>query len=221
MAMVIRNRLIALLYRLAALAGMILALVYFLRENGPLWWAFCFYGPVAGFALILLLGGEIVDNAIDLRHGVHGVAAGVYMPISLAVTSFCFEAFVIYLVVALPQNGGATVSETVFHFCLFLIPLADWVLFDEKGTVSIHVSLTWTAVPLFYLMFVFFRAQIWNGAPIRGESLYPYWFLEPSQDLIWLFAILFLGLMSAIQLLVVLLNNVMSGKYHRRLSLLN
>lgn len=161
-----------------------------------------------------LLFFEVLFNGIDLRRGVHGIAAGVYMPVALPITCFALEASLGYFVNGFLSNAFST-FEIVFYACLFVISWLDWMLFDEKGTVKLYNAFFSQIVPIFYGVFAYFRAIIWPGNYLNGGSLYPYLFLDPTSSWFWPgLAIAFFSLL-AFSTLIFFLNSVFSNKYSK------
>ncbi len=212
--MVIRNRLIAFFYRLAALISSITFLVYYFQYFKPEWRLLSYFGTLASLLYCVLLFFETVFNGIDLRRGIKGIPAGFYMPISLSITCFVMEGAIGYFI------GGFILSnmnpfEIAFYSFMFLVPLLDWLLFDEKGTVRIYGSFLSQIVPIFYGVFAYFRAIIWPNNFLYGNSLYPYPFLDPTSSWFWPgLAIAFFSMLGFSTLMFVL-NGVLSNKYSR------
>ena len=88
---VLRNRFLALLYRILALGAFLTSLVFFWREFYEYTYApICYFEVEAGIFYLFILFLAIILNIIDLRRGISGLASSVYMPVSLAATAYCF-----------------------------------------------------------------------------------------------------------------------------------
>ena len=212
--MVFRNRLLAFFYRLCSLGAMIALLFFYFRNYPPAWRLLSYFSPLAALLYTALLFFETLFNGIDLRRGLRGIPAGVYMPVSLSIVCFALEGAIGYFVGAILQNSF-TAFEIVFHSFLFALPFLDWLLFDEKGTVRLYSAFFSQIVPIFYGIFSFFRAIIWPGNLLYGDSLYPYAFLDPESPWFWPgLAIAFFSLV-LFSTLIFFLNNVLSFKYRK------
>ena len=213
--MVIRNRLIALLSRLAIYATLLTVTIFYL--TGTEAWADLLYfdTDVAIFYLIIL-GFSILFNAIDLRRGIKGIAAGFYMPLTLVMVSFCFVSNVVYFAYLLPTGAASGSLHSIFFHAFFLaLPVLEWLLFDIKGTVRWYSSFTAMLLPVFYVVFCGFRSLIWPNAILPNGSMYPYPFLEPSWGPFVGWAILSFFLVYGVLLGFTFLNNLLAGKYRR------
>ena len=212
--MIVRNRLFAFFYRLSALASLVVLLVFYFKYYAPAWRLLSYFGPLASLLYCALLFFEVLFNAIDLRRGIRGVPAGVYMPVALSITCFALEGAIGYFVDA-SLSGSFAPFEIGFYAVLFALPLLDWMLFDEKGTVKLYNAFISQIVPIFYGVFAFFRAIIWPNNYLNGGSLYPYLFLDPHSPWFWPgLAIVFLSLLG-FSTLIFFLNSVFSNKYSK------
>ncbi len=214
--MIVRNRIVALVFRSAAFALLLASFNFYWEGFSSFWTALSCFDVLIGLALIVMFGFTIVFNLIDLRHGIHGVAAYPYMPLALPIMSFSMVAGIVYFAYCLPAGCapyGAFAS--IFHVGLILAPLIEWLLFDEKGTVRFSTGFTLMIIPMFYYVFAYFRTLIWPDSPVYGQNMYAYPCLDFSTPNIVLFSfIYFVSLLAAVQL-VIFLNNVLSGKYRR------
>lgn len=212
--MVIRNRLIAFFYRLAALISSIALLVYYFQYFKPEWRLLSYFGTLASLVYVALLFFETLFNGIDLRRGIKGIPAGFYMPVSLSVTCFVMEGALGYFINCFIASNFNP-FEIAFYSFMFLVPLLDWLLFDEKGTARIYGSFVSQIVPIFYAVFAYFRAIIWPNNFLYGNSLYPYPFLDPTSPSFWPgLAIAFFSMLG-FSTLIFVLNGILSNKYSR------
>lgn len=212
--MVIRNRIISLIYRVLALAALLVLIIFYFRSAIPTYVALSYFGVLVSFMLASLLFFEIIFNAIDLRRGVNGLPAGMNMHFSLPIVCFSLEAAVGYLISSFVYGLGDPI-EILLYVALFLLPLGDWLMFDEKGTVPFYTAFTSQIIPIFYGIFSVFRAIIWPEAKLVNGSMYPYPFLDPHSGWFWPGCIIVFLCMLFFTLLIVFLNNVLSFKYRR------
>lgn len=217
--MQIRNRLIPLIYRMAASAGTLVALIFYVTALGPAWRALSLCSVQIGYALAVVLVFETIFNAIDMRHGIRGMAAGFYMPFKLPLVVFCMTAGLLYFIdtiVFYPIEFGA--QGLIYHAVLLLVPLIDYLLFDEKGTVKWYQALSAMLYPTLYLAFVWARPIIWPDAELYNGSsgMYPYIILNPRNDFFLLGSVGGFLALAAILVGVSFLNDVLAGKYRNR-----
>ncbi len=93
---------------------------------------------------------------------------------------------VTFLVAMFMLNGGMIFVDGHFnwHFAVLhgIVPvmaIADWLLFDVKGTMGKFDPLVWTALPIIYAIYVFVRVALLGGSMTGfGESRYPYPFID-------------------------------------------
>lgn len=221
--MVIRNRLLALLYRCAAFAVMVYTLVILLDRNN-VWLSLCYFTNQSNIILTVLFGLLIVFTAIDLRHGIKGVPAGAFMPLSMAVLLYILVTGVVYNAVLVPFDGlGYSLPLIMAHIAAPILAILDWILFEEKGTVRWWHGFYWLVYPLFYCVFILLRPIIWPNALFLssgGTSKYPYFFLNADQ-IGWGMVFVWIGIMIvgffALGELLILLNNLIAGKYRKRI----
>lgn len=163
---------------------------------------------------VTMVGFEIVFNLIDLRNGIHGVAAGPYMPIALPIYAFCFISGVLYFTILLPAHAAPDNPVGILlHVTLILGSLADWLLLDEKGTVPFHCVLSSQLYPILFHAFGFFRTVIWPEDPIYNNYMYALPFLNYLGPNIFWYSVLFFAGTLLVPCLFVLFNNILAGKY--------
>ncbi len=214
--MIVRNRIIALLYRSAAFAVLVASFNFYWGGFSSFWAALSCFDVQVGLSMIVMFGFVIVFNLIDLRHGIHGVAAYPYMPLALPLMAFSIVSGIVYFAYSLPA-GGAPYGffATLFHVGLILFPLIEWLFFDEKGTVRYSTGFSLMIYPIFYYVFAYFRTIIWPNTPVYGTNMYAYPCLDfTNKDIVLYSVIYFTVLLGAVQL-IIFLNNVLSGKYRR------
>lgn len=211
--MVIRNRLIALLSR-----GLIWAILFSVATaylaTGEAWSNLLQFETECALIYLVILGLAFLFNAIDLRHGIRGIAAGFYMPINLMIVAFLFISNFGYFVYALPAGAASSSFASIVFHALFLgLPVLEWLLFDIKGTVRWYSSILSMLFPVFYVVFCGFRTLIWPNALLPNGSMYPYPYLEPAWGPFVGWSILTFLIVYGTCLLFTFLNNLLSGKY--------
>lgn len=232
--MLIRNRLVALIYRVLELGLGIYALIVLVMadktEASPMQ-SFVYFGTECLFFMVVIVALEVIFNAIDLaKNGINGIAAYVYMPLTLAVMTFLIVDALSYNISA-PFMGGYAEGEALQGVLLahVFVPLAfltDYLLFLEKGTVRWRHALYWLIYPVSYF------ALIMSAHYIYKNDFYPYPFLNHerfasadnpeilSGNVGWNGVIIVLASILAgficVSFLVIFLNNILAGKYRRR-----
>jgi len=214
--MIVRNRIIALLYRIAAFALLLTSFQFTLMEYSSFWTAMSGFDMLMGLMMVVMFGFVIVFNLIDLRHGMHGMAAGPYMPIALPLMAFSMVAGIVYFAYVLPLGCAPnSFFSLVFHALLIIAPLIEWLLFDEKGTVRFSTGFAFMTLAIFYYVFGYFRTVIWPETPVYGTFVYAYPCLDFRNPHIVLASVIYFASLLGAVTLVIFLNNVFCGKYRR------
>lgn len=74
------------------------------------------------------------------------------------------------------MGSASGLSLLAVHYIVPLMTIADWLLFDEKGSISIISPFIWTAFPLAYFAYSMIAAQVLNG--MEYITRYPYPFIN-------------------------------------------
>ena len=74
--------------------------------------------------------------------------------------------------------NGSEASNLTVHLVVPLMAVADWLLFDRKGSIRPFDPVRWLALPLYYLVFALVAAPL--GATYRGGARYPYFFIDAN-----------------------------------------
>ena len=214
---VIRNRLIALFARIAIFAVLLSALIWYWPLIGYEYTPICLFEIQVGIAYLFLMFLIVVFNAIDLRHGISGVAAGAYMPVALAMTAYAVLGGTLGLSYMLPVHGLSNAQAVLYNALLIALPLLEWILFEQKGTVKAYFGITWMVYPFFYMVFTVFRAVIWRDNPLFADgSMYAYEFFDHHDPLFVLWVVLSLIVDYLFGLLLIFLNNVLGRKFKKQ-----
>ncbi|MBQ9457202.1 MAG: hypothetical protein IJU64_01680 [Bacilli bacterium] len=214
--MLIRNRLISFFVRVGFLLVLLAVAVPYLvvRES---WAYFLEFETGLGLVYLVVLALMILFNVIDLRHGIHGIPAGFYMPIKLPLVAFLFFGNFFYFVYGLPTGySSSSLTSILFHAFFLAVPTLEWLFFDIKGTVRPRVAFMAMLYPVFYVIIIGFRTLIWPNALLPNGAMYPYPFLKPGWDLFILWAILAYAVLYLTVLLYIFLNNLLAGRYRRQ-----
>ncbi|MBE6134919.1 MAG: hypothetical protein E7179_02785 [Erysipelotrichaceae bacterium] len=212
--MILRNRLIALLFRAGSFALLAYLTSVYSAENGYFWRALSFFDLEVAAVFLLIFGLEVVFNLVDMRKGIHGVPSHFYAPIAIPVVIMNAVSSLIFFFYGWPSGSASgSVGSVFFHAFFLVIPVVNWVLFYTKGTVRWFTSFSILIVPTFYALFSFFRTLIWPDSTVYGAGMYAYPFLNPEDALYPLHLIGFLFGFFGAAILVIFLNNLMAGKY--------
>lgn len=231
--MLIRNRIISLIYRIVELGlGLYTLVLLFLanKAEANVFQSLVYFGNECIFITVAIVFLEVVFNSIDLiRQGKNGVAAYVYMPLTLAVLAYLLSDVLVYNVSASLLGGYVTGEELLgvilAHIVMPVVFLFDYLLFMEKGTVHFkHALFSW-CYPIAYF------ALIMSAHYLFQNSIYPYPFLndknfQQAGDVVlsgnkgWngtliATASLLVGML-LFSFLLIFLNNLLAGKYKRR-----
>lgn len=214
----VRNRLISLASRMISLGLLATFFSFYVMGAGnPGAWI-CYYHVQSGIMLMGVFFLEIIANAIDLRHGTRGFPAGLYMPITLGVFFYAITSALLYFAILVPSHPEERrLAGHIYVTLLLILPVIDWLLFDEKGTLRWYFGFTFLAYPIFYAVFMLFRPYIFPNIALYSDgSAYPYWMLNPKDPLFPLYLGAWLVGLYALAMLLIFLNNLFGGKYRKR-----
>ena len=214
--MVIRNRLMAFIFRIVMFVLLLGVLSIYLSSTYT-WAALLEFEVETTIIYLIGLSIAIIINLIDLRHGISGIAMGFYMPFMLNLTAFTFIGNIMYFAYSLP-NGFASSNQAslFFHAFALVIPTLEWLLFDIKGTVKWYSAFMAMLYPVFYVIFMGFRALIFADTPLPSGQMYPSPFLKPGWDMFILWSIVSFFVVYGICLAYIFLNNLLAGKYRHK-----
>lgn len=227
--MVIRNRLLSLIYRAIESGLAIFTLVITfqspLKNSRP----FAYFSTeVTVFACIVFLLAFIF-NLIDLiRHGISGIAAYVYMPITLATIVYLLTNGISYwilfpLIHGEPWAEGMGLATVMTSAVLPLLALLGWLLFDEKGTVKWRHGFYYVVYPFFYCIYSELAHYIFQDDFFAYAFMRPdFYFFQPEilsgnggNNGVIISTVLFLLAFEAVSFLLIFLSNLLAGKYRR------
>jgi len=182
----IRNRTVALCYRLVcvALIGVALYLNSGLPEGRLSPVMLSYYTIQSALWAFALMGALAVRTARDRRtEGAHGGSAAGSV-VTGAVTVAVTITLLVYHFLLVPQlyTMGAsyrpfTPRDLAIHYATPLSIILDWLLFQPKGRHRWRDAIVWLGMPLAYFVFALVRAEI--GGPLGMDgSRYPYFFLD-------------------------------------------
>ena len=219
--MIIRNRLAALLFRSSAFVLSICMFVFHFHKAG----AFAphlynYFYVLSALYTIIIFGMMIIFNAIDLRHGLFGVPSSVFAPLGLTLVCFSLITIIGNLTYLLPLGLlDLSYHSIAINFIIPAFAIANWLLFEEKGTVKFASVVLWSVLPMLYIGIELIRAVTWGTEPIFGVSRYPYPFMDFDKNGVWETwgqIVLVAAIFFVISLLTVFLNNLVAGKYKKR-----
>ena len=185
--MCIKNRGVALVYRLLAFIVGSIALIYdfglfngeFKRSN------LLYFTIISNLFCIVFFGCLVVKTVADIRNdGLYGsttflthIRGEILISILLTMSVYHF----ILIPYALKINPYQTLKlvDIIFHYIIPVFTLFDWVLFDEKGKFKWYDPLYWTIGPYLYLGFIFAQSGVDNIDRINAHiSKYVYAFID-------------------------------------------
>lgn len=164
--MCVRNRIIAVFYRVCALILGLLAIICdFGIFNGEFKVINFFYFTIISnlFCLGLFSALSILTVRDILKKGVYGttsisphIKGEILISILLTMSVYHF----ILIPYALRMNPYQTlkISDIVLHYFIPVLTLFDWLLFDEKKSFKWYDPIVWTIGPYLYIVFVFIQA---------------------------------------------------------------
>lgn len=75
------------------------------------------------------------------------------------------------------MQGTILLSNILLHYVVPILTVIDWVVFDEKGFITVKTALGWLMAPLAYFIFVMIAVSLGAHLGPYGEK-YPYFFLD-------------------------------------------
>lgn len=164
--MCVKNRLIALAYRVSALILGFVAIVYdFGIFNGEFKTVNLLYFTIISnlFCLGLFLALSILTIKDILKYGIHGTSSvsphikGEIL-ISILLTMSVYHFILIPYALKLNPYQTLKVTDVILHYCIPVLTLFDWLLFDEKRAFKWYDPIIWTIGPYLYVVLVFIQS---------------------------------------------------------------
>ena len=212
----IRNRLLALAYRVLGLTALIWGLVASYPHYVDFYAYIVFFSVEVGIFYAIVLFSSTIANLVDLRHGVRGIAASSVASLGLAAKAYAIVGGIVGFAYMAPKLGFKDPWDYAFYAMLIVIPIIEWVFFENKGKLHFFSSWTWMIYPLFYVIFCWFRAIIWPSAALVGTEMYPLFWMSFNDEFFFLWLFVSGVALYAFFLLIVFFDNLMGGKYRRR-----
>lgn len=187
--MCIRNRALALAFRLILVAGCLcgLYLISGLSKGAFSPLLLSYYTIQSNLLVLALFVVLAIRTWRDLRNaGVSGTSTcsphvkGAVM-LTITVTLLVYHFMLVPTMFTMhPEYRPFTLQDVLVHYFTPLMALCDWLLFDPKGRFRWFDPLLWLSLPFAYLIFAFVRAQLLSE-PFPGGSRYPYFFMDVDQ----------------------------------------
>ena len=130
---------------------------------------------------------------------------------------------VVYLTILLPEDlkdgtlimGASQLSNILLHGVVPVLSLAYFLIFAEKKIVKLRHTYLFVIYPILYWCFTLLRSL--SGIKFMGDSLYPYFFLDPEFNsqgfgMVLLYVAFLLALFYVVGLLLTLLSNYICKK---------
>ncbi len=183
----INNRLIALVYRIAAFILGFFAVTYdFGILNGEFKTINLFYFTIISnlFCIGLFLALIIVTVRDIFKDGINGSSTisphikGEIM-ISILLTMTVYHFILIPYALKINPYQNLKVIDIILHYCMPVLTLFDWLLFDKKKRFRWYDPFIWVIGPYLYVIFVFIQANFDIAARKAANiSDYIYAFLD-------------------------------------------
>ncbi len=183
----INNRLIALIYRLAAFCLGFFSIMYdFGIFSGKIKAInFLYFTILSNICCVGLFLSLIIVTIKDiLKQGIHGcstishhIKGEIMISIILTMTVYHF----ILVPYALKQNPYQSfkVIDIILHYLMPTLTIFDWLLFDQKRQFKWFDPLIWIIGPYLYVIFVFIQSRFDISARIEANiGRYVYAFLD-------------------------------------------
>lgn len=142
------------------------------------WYTFTYYTVLSN----LIVLGFFIYNIYILYNKPGLLENKTYVRIKAGVTATILMTFFTFSLLLLPRQSPEeiwTIKNFALHFIAPILAILDWFLFDKKGLYRKIEALTWTIIPLIYLIYSLIRAIVFNiSIPDNEESPFPYFFLN-------------------------------------------
>ena len=231
--MVIRDRLIALIYRIVILGLGLWTLAVQLGTNAinNFWAGFGNYATIVTLFGVIIILSEVIANAVGMKEKRNTVAPGVVpfffhgalvLLASLMVTHpfYCYFAGVDYMKV--DTLLYSLLSFIAFPFAIFL----DWILFGEKGTVKWSYGMFPLFIPIFFFLFSLMRKLLVSGSTYSTLVFDPNTFIMSSYlpDAfaagngwagVFISILTLFGIIVLVDFAFILINNLLARRYTR------
>ena len=220
MDMVVRSRYFGLAYRTVAFTLLLVAFIYTFKTNYNSWEILLHFSILSAIFEIFILGIETLCNAYDLTRGNKGIPAGFYMPVRFLSTIYSVISLLGFLFVVLPYDYEfVSLPMGLLISGCAIFSILDWLLFCIKGTVRKHRSYLAIIFPFFYCAFIYCRVLIWKNVYFTNGGKYPYVILNQNYNLSIVYFLLFLVLTFLIAWFMAFLNQLIAGKFKKRIYL--
>lgn len=232
--MVIRDRLLALIYRIFGFGFGMTTLWLNISANATdgFWSGFSSYSTIITLFGTIVFFTEIITNLIGIKKARNTLAPGIFpfifhatlaLEVSLAATHpfYChFVSAAYFDLIKLPY-----VLLTYMFFPLVM--LLDWILFGEKGTVRWSYGMFPLFIPVFYYLFSLMEYLVMGSTSFSIKTFDPETFLVATNlpetfkggngwAGVFLSCVILLGLNVVVDFLIIFINDLFVGKYFRK-----
>lgn len=233
--MVIRNRLAALIYRsLISVLGIIATIIMInLNSSKGFWNSFFAYPTIITLLGTLIVISETIANAIGMKNNVNTLAPGVIPLLFHSGLALEVSLCTLHLLASIVYKTRFFDGSAVYALLAFVVfPSAyvlDWLLFGEKGTVRWSYGMFPLFFPIFHYLLSFmthfitgserYITQIFDPESFIGLSHLPEVF-EAADGWVGVLISTLTSLLAifVIDYLLILLNNLLAGRYSKKIS---
>lgn len=185
--MCIKNRLASAIYRVCAFCLGFFAIIYdFGIFNGEFKVINLFYFTIISnlFCVGLFLALSICTIRDILKKGKYGTTSvsphikGEVL-ISILLTMSVYHFILIPYALKLNPYQSLKISDVILHYCVPVLTLLDWLLFDEKKGFKWYDPIMWVIGPYLYIIFVFIQSGFYIADRVNAHiGNYIYAFLD-------------------------------------------
>lgn len=182
--MAIPFRVVALVYRLAAVAVIATGIVRLLDlfTADPSWITMLYFTAQSNVLALVWMAIVAIWTARDLRadgpRGTTNPSARIHGAVMMAVT-VTMLVYTVVLVPSLTTDSSYvpyTLTDSLVHVVTPILVVFDWLLFTAKGRMRWFDPLLWALIPLLYLVFAFIYSAL--GGEFAPGVRYPYPFMN-------------------------------------------
>jgi hypothetical protein len=180
--MFIKSKWAALIYRLILVGLCACGIILTVSSStvGGLWDMLSYYTIQSNIIVLLFFVGLIIYSLCHRNQPLppkyYTIKGAVMTCITLTLLIYHFVLLPTLFAMSTGAEYATSPSNALVHYVTPLLAIADWLLFDRKGSFRKLDPLFWTIIPWAYLGFSLIRAQFATFS--YSGSHYPYFFID-------------------------------------------
>jgi hypothetical protein len=175
--MYINNKILKTIFRISLIAICLYGIILNITSWGDNWFGILsYYTLQSNIVVLIFFSFLLLRNAWTKKTISPTVKGGVTVCITLTFIIYHFILRPTMFTMDAARAYNASLANTMVHYIVPIMTIADWLLFDKKGLMKKLDPVKWLIIPLAYLIFSLVRAEL--GSFASTESRYPYFFLD-------------------------------------------